>query len=143
MPSRTCPPRRSVREAGAWPRPPAGKAQAGLRAANGQNVRRPCCTRRPLHGCGSLLLCRCAGTRAPPPIANGSHPERLRLGEGGISSLRRLEHGRNPRLLAGRQAANEGLLDAAASIFTVAKLLQQFLVHCDIVELAKRILKLL
>jgi len=79
--------------------------------------------------------------------ANGSHPERLRFGEGGISSLRLLEHGRNPRLLPARQAANEGLLDAAAmplgtSILTVAELLQQFLVHCDVVELAKRILKL-
>src|SRR3984893_18935557 len=28
MPSRTCHPHRFVREAGAWPRPPAGKAQA-------------------------------------------------------------------------------------------------------------------
>src|SRR6516165_6033739 len=78
--------------------------------------------------------------------ANGSHPERLRFGEGGIRSLRRLEHGRNPRLLAARQAANEGLADPAAmplgtSILT--ELLQQFLVHCDVVELAKRILKLL
>jgi hypothetical protein len=72
----------------------------------------------------------------------------FRFGEGGISSLRLLEDGRNPRLLAARQAANEGLPDAAAmplgtSILTVAELLQQFLVHCDVVELAKRILKLL
>ena len=84
----------------------------------------------------------------PQRRANGSHPERLRVGEGGISSLRLLEHGRNPRLLAARQAANDGLPDAVAmplatSILIVAELLQQFLVHCDVVELAKRILKLL
>jgi len=98
----------------------------------------------------SMTIDSQSGKRALPATCINSrqlsHPKRLRFGEGGISSLRLLEHGRNPRLLAARQAANEGLSDAAAmplgtSILT--ELLQQFLVHCDVVELAKRILNLL
>src|SRR3974390_3609745 len=79
---------------------------------------------------------------------NGSHPERLRFGKGGIGSLRLLEHGRNPRLLAAPQLAKESLPASAAvplgtRVLTVAELLQQLLVHCDVVELAERVLKLL
>ena len=47
--------------------------------------------------------------RREPTRLQGSRPERLHFGEGGISSFRLLEQGRNPRPFAARQTADEGL----------------------------------